>query len=80
MNAKLYAFPFPSIERQKMVRESLIVQAVMDKYMDKPYPLVAHAIGAARNALDSDMSAEEALEAADKAIKTTVLRFTKELK
>ena len=71
MNAKILPFPtisIPSIEHQRQVRESKLVSYLMEEYKDHDFMLVAVAIRKARDALDSDMSAEEAIQAAENVI------------
>lgn len=76
MTAKI--IPFVPVARQLQIRESKIIQFIMTEYVDMPYQKVAKACDAARMALASDMSAEEAIQAAEDVLFNTFTVVRKE--
>jgi len=65
MTATIIAFPVP-ISRQRVIRESRIIQYIMERHVDDNAILVGIACNTVRNALASDMSAWEAIELAER--------------
>lgn len=58
----------PTIEEQREYREMIMVQDIMEAYIDEPAVLVGLAIQAAKDAMASDLSLEQCLQIADQIV------------